>query len=374
MPIPNTCKEIFRTTTPSEATHLPYPFYSPRLFIPIDPTASSIGKNFFFSKQKQFLFNSLQSVTCFFTYSKEFLSIREANWIRDLKERVGFPESKFVYSVGTPGPNSKVVAVLLDKNNCPVLICKLASTNAATKLLKNEWSYLQLLSQKETIKHCVPTPLFSGSFEGIEVITQTICLDNIATQHLGFEQICFLSKLHESSSYEACFSGSCMHRTMLARLDNLRYSLSPTWKARAEKTLDIVLRQLSDKQFQLVTIHGDFVPWNMRNTSQGLYIFDWEYASNGYLPLYDLCHFLLLPAVLNADISKSKFNSLRKELILVSASLPNSFHNLVDIQLLAYMLDLSLLYLNANEGRDSGDLVLARYAKLIDSYNTWRIA
>jgi aminoglycoside phosphotransferase (APT) family kinase protein len=39
--------------------------------------------------------------------------------------------------------------------------------------------------------------------------------------------------------------------------------------------------------------HGDFAPWNLLETDQGLVLLDWESAREDAPPFFDLCHFLV---------------------------------------------------------------------------------
>jgi hypothetical protein len=164
-----------------------------------------------------------------------------------------------------------------------------------------------------------------------------------------------------------------MYKKLLVRIEKLQGSMTAKWQARAAKTFRLLERGFLDRPINMCVAHRDFVPWNIRVKNAKVFVFDWEYASSGYLPLYDVFHFMLFPIALRSEVSCQKLGKVCKNIETISKKeFPAGASVLAAHQLLAYMLDLSLLYLDANNGQDAEDRILAQYAKLIDLFDTWR--
>jgi hypothetical protein len=70
-------------------------------------------------------------------------------------------------------------------------------------------------------------------------------------------------------------------------------------KAATRDPKDIVARALTlmedDTQIPATLVHGDFVPWNIRDRADGgCSLIDWESAEWTGMPLHDLCHFFYM--------------------------------------------------------------------------------
>jgi hypothetical protein len=57
-------------------------------------------------------------------------------------------------------------------------------------------------------------------------------------------------------------------------------------------------------------VHGDFTPWNIIPTNDGLVLVDWEHAAAGERPLYDLAHFVIQRGALTRHGSPDEAVSL----------------------------------------------------------------
>lgn len=366
--------QLFAAAPTGAATHYAYPRLGRvRLLLPVDGTAAAVGKSFFFSGWKRFRLEAfhLAGLTCkLFRHS----GVQEAGWVAGLKELAGKGAARVVVSAGTPGPYAKATVLLLDSEARPLAVGKVGSTPSAIRLLENEWAWLRALSGQPRLAGRVPAPVAAQRFGEVYVILQSIGAGRVAGRSLGPDVVGFLAALQESSAEGTHFAGSTMHENMHTRLERLQGELSAGWQSRAEAALQRLDRGFRDRSVRMAAAHRDFVPWNMRALPAGVFVFDWEYASGGYLPLYDLFHFLLMPEALERDVSPRDLARVMRQAVDASRSLPGAAGVLADHQLLAYLLDLSLFYLEANAGQDRGDRVLARYARLIDKFEAWRIS
>jgi hypothetical protein len=80
-----------------------------------------------------------------------------------------------------------------------------------------------------------------------------------------------------------------------------RLRACPGYEGNAAR-LDAALLLLDQGEaISLALIHGDFVPWNIRELPDGsCTLIDWELARENGLPLYDLCHFYYMQSLLFA--------------------------------------------------------------------------
>lgn len=354
------------------ATHFAYPASGrTRYFLPLEKRAARASKTFFLSGLKRLKFDAAHALGCLYVPSRK-MGLCESGLVEELKVAVGCKTATIAVVVGTPGPNAKSTVLLLDERCKPIAICKIAATESATKLLENEWYWLNILSRLPSLHASMPIPMTIRISGDVFMMVQSVNTDSLAEHVLDWKKIDFLGALHKATGLEEHFTGSVMHQNILTRLLKLQGMMAPPWTKRTEKTLMLLESGFRRTDVRMVVAHRDFVPWNMRVAPTRVFVFDWEYASNGYLPMYDLFHFLLMPAALKGDISRRTMRRILTKAVCAAQGLPPGAGVLPNCQLLAYLLDLSLLYLEANSGRDSGDRVLALYARLIDEFEMWR--
>ena len=85
---------------------------------------------------------------------------------------------------------------------------------------------------------------------------------------------------------------------MSARLSAVRPVLSARHVGLFEEAIAKLEELFAVDALPAVVAHRDFVPWNIRHDGGKLFIFDWEYATDGYTPTYDVFHYCLMPIVL----------------------------------------------------------------------------
>jgi hypothetical protein len=102
-------------------------------------------------------------------------------------------------------------------------------------------------------------------------------------------------------------------------------------------------------------------------------VFDWEFARDGYVPLYDLYHYHLMPIAVRKHISMGQARCALRSVVHETEGLPGGADKRrhAAAQMLAYLLDVCLFYLESNNGDDHGDMVVLRYGKLIDRFGEW---
>ena len=102
--------------------------------------------------------------------------------------------------------------------------------------------------------------------------------------------------------------------------------------------------ELGPVSMPLSLAHGDFAPWNTRLGPRSLFVFDWERASEGMSPLYDVFNFQALQAALQGR--RGGIRDRRFLLTLLDALWPEGRDHLPGLYL-AYLAHVTLLYSEA---------------------------
>jgi len=103
--------------------------------------------------------------------------------------------------------------------------------------------------------------------------------------------------------------------------------------------------ELGPVSMPLSLAHGDFAPWNTRLGPRSLFVFDWERASEGMIPLYDAFNFQALQAALQGR-RRGGVRNRRFVLALLDALWPEGRGHL-PLLYLAYLAHVTLLYSEA---------------------------
>ena len=300
-------------------------------------------------------------------------SYAESQLLQQIRAAVCMFDAAAAASIGTPGPYTKNCLLFIGPKGKYLAIAKVACTAPARRLLTNEERWLQTLSAEPKIRSLVPQLVHSAKLTSASAIFQRPGSGAFVAGPIRQAHLQLLSSLQELNSERPDFQHSVMRENLRISLQSVAAKLSPHWLERAMETLHVLDERLQSP-IPMVNAHRDFVPWNMRERDQGIYLFDWEYASEQYLPLYDLFHYMLMPMVLKNRITSAQIKRVLSDVKGLGSLLTHGKEKVAipDAQLLAYLLDRSLLHLVSNDGKASGDQVVERYGELIDQYPQWR--
>ena len=297
----------------------------------------------------------------------------ESDLMLQLKKLARFPNAYSAIALGTPGPYNKQSVLLMDKTGEAISLSKVCSSIACRHLQENEIAWLGRLNNFPELQPHIPQLIFAVDIGNLLVVTQSVNSGKLSTRKLEHTHITFLGKLQESCSHSIQFMDSTMHTDMQSRTIRMEANLSLEWRKRINDGITLVEKKLSRITVPMVVAHRDFAPWNIRVTTNGLYVFDWEFASTEYIPLYDIFHFLLMPVALNRRLKSADVIRLIKTAVKFGEQLPDGklITQSPEAQLLAYLIDLCLFYLESHDGKSGGDVVVKNYARLIDCSNVW---
>jgi hypothetical protein len=300
----------------------------------------------------------------------------ETPLLRVVKEIAGGADLHVVLKYGSPGPYTKDTLLFMSEKGLPRAIAKVASTEAGTHLLKREAEWLSLLADNPEFRERVPSLIRATQLERVYLLIERPGGGVMGGTLLREHHLRFLSDFQAAFGVHSGFNGSCMNTTMEKRLGRLMPLLSPIWSARLQKATECIESGFKGVPLPMVAAHRDFTPWNILSSASGIFVFDWEYAENNYVPFYDLFHFVLLRQALSKNVPVSSIRMLLAKVMKEGRSLSDgeSKCNVPDIQLLAYLTDLTLMYLDSIDGAEIQHNVLDNYGRLIDAFPQWKIS
>jgi Phosphotransferase enzyme family len=297
----------------------------------------------------------LNSANC--TEGAQFVHIRAA---------IGREAGLSCCRAGAAGPWSKDTILFLNKKTgAPLYFAKAGVGAEVNSLLKNEADWLRKLGNETDLAKHIPEFVAHGSEEDICFTVQCPVTGEIEFS-LGAAQIEFLLKLQRISLQPMRYEDSGLCRTLTSRFAGLSGLISEAWSIRIDKAMQRIEKSLSDSSMLFVTAHNDFTPWNIRVQHGCAYVFDWEFAANEQLPLFDPLHFVLLPMVLRGISTDKMVKRVNETLRLCQDWFGKEACNEMQAQVLAYLVNLCTLYLWSNRGNSESSPVLESYARMID--------
>ena len=199
-----------------------------------------------------------------------------------------FPETplRMAISSGTPPPaiNRKISLAMLSAAGRVLAFAKLPGPCAVSgQNVRNEAEVLSQLARRPGTS--APRLLFAGNVGARYVAVSTPLPGRHPRPEPGDAHRRFLDGLRADSLEPA--AGTAFARSLSRRAGLL--ASRPDLLA----ALRYLLAELGQFRFPATTVHGDFVPWNLREHSGAISAFDWEYGQIDGLPLIDETHHLL---------------------------------------------------------------------------------
>jgi hypothetical protein len=261
------------------------------------------------------------------------------------------------FYVGSPGAYRKSTALVLDAAGRTLAFARIASNVRTRAKVEAERRNLLRLSGCPDLNGRVPRVLGHFNWNGNEVLAISggppwAGPDCLTESHLDFHQTLFeFSTLGNSTGP---FAESPMYSRLSETLSRIEFGLSREVSSLLQRALDLLHESLGDVRVPLSMAHRDFAPWNTRVGPRGLFVFDWDYATDSATPLYDLFHF---NAIQSALAVKRAHSSLPDHVESALERIWPEGRPHLPWLYLAYLLDVSLIYGEArivapDEGED----------------------
>lgn len=183
------------------------------------------------------------------------------------------------------------------------LFLKLATTNGISIITQIEYKWNEEFNRKESAKYHVPKNVSFGNYNGLYYfLTQKVDGTNLATVGDFTLSPSFELEIPEIISFADYIMS--LNLTGLERPDVITGSTPQEWFVNKTKSwLDSIPPQIQS-QYGLLPLfvkvetgvrllatkvrHGDFTPWHLLKTSQGLVLLDGEHAMSEGVELYDI--------------------------------------------------------------------------------------
>jgi hypothetical protein len=189
---------------------------------------------------------------------------------------------------------SKMVLQLFDRRGKLVAIAKVADVPFGIQAIKRESLALERISRVPEMKNLVPALLANGEWGGCYVQIQTAVGErqkNFSTA-LTAAHLNFLKQLSQIDASEGYIADWPYWSTVWRWAHEGKFS-----SRKQAEAVRIFVKQFADKlghrKITFHRVHGDFVPWHIFLSQDGLRAIDWENSHAIGLPLSDAVSFVL---------------------------------------------------------------------------------
>ena len=283
------------------------------------------------------------------------------------------------FQVGTPGPFQKASALFLGATGEGVALAKTAMAPSGDALVTSEARWLGTLAGIDALATQVPRLLGEGeTTEGRRYLLASAASSTCTTLDFTPSHARFLGALGRTCFGTGGFRDSPGARALRRNLDRLRGMLPESRRVALHDAVADCQALLADYDGPLVVSQGDFAPWNIRLHGQEVFVFDWEYASEGANPLSDVLHYLLMPRALRRGRLRGRIldEALRRAQAFARQTYPEWRwrERTVSALALGYLLGVLLHFTVASGRFEVAHPVIATYWQLVKERSSWMAA
>jgi len=208
------------------------------------------------------------------------------------------PDLRISMYLGAPRANRKPVFQLLTRSGEQIGIAKVAMSPLSRRLVEAEYETLVMLDRADLHGVRAPRVLHYGSWRGMPVLVQRplpIHDRRVALTpgrlRAAMWDVAMVGYPEPAWSDVADVVGS-----IGTQLDGAPDSVACT-ELRA--SLDALVRRWGEVRLRVGRWHGDWTPWNMASTRNGLLLWDWERSAAGVPVGFDATHYWLQSRVVH---------------------------------------------------------------------------
>jgi hypothetical protein len=194
--------------------------------------------------------------------------------------------------LGPARANRKPVLQLLTSSGETVGFAKIGISPLTSRLVRAERDALTQLGQAGLTEMMIPEVFHYGVWRGLDVLVLSALPAWQRNRPISSAQL-------TASMIELARVGGLRREPLAgsAYLKRLRSGLAgadeSTDRSALMRSLDVLATRADSMTLAFGAWHGDWAPWNMANTSQGLMVWDWERFAPG-IPLgFDALHYWL---------------------------------------------------------------------------------
>jgi hypothetical protein len=251
---------------------------------------------------------------------------------------------RLAFYLGVPAPHRKVTAQVLGTAGETLAYAKIATSPLARAAVERERRALVGLSESAELDGAIPEVLGSLEWHGGTILLVTMGPPRPGPRRLSSVHLRFCTQVFRSFRMQLTFEESPMWTRMCEIWRRLQHNSPETLPTNLGPALERLHDELGPASMPLSLAHGDFAPWNTRLGPRALFVFDWERASEGMSPLYDIFNFQAFQAALQGR--RGGVRDRRFLLTLLDALWPEGGERL-PLLYLAYLAHVTLLYSEA---------------------------
>lgn len=210
----------------------------------------------------------------------------------------GVTPAKLHYSIfgGTPSVHRKITIQFFDTSGHILGYGKVTRSQKVGALFEHEHRLLDALDAQGVGN--IPKCLYCGDMgSGMKFFVQSTIKERGAKSPARYtpKHEAFLRSLTERTLRSLPFEDTDYART-LSELESVAGRLPEDCRPTVMEALESVLASSRGRIVEGAACHSDFTPWNMFESGDGLYVFDWEYGRMTYPPMLDRYHFIVQQA------------------------------------------------------------------------------
>ena len=194
---------------------------------------------------------------------------------------------------GTPGPHQKWTARVSSGDRVLGYV-KIANSKEAVRQLQIEVEQLKWIESNQLEGVKIPG-VFGCVFE------QELCFVGLTPPEEQYNQVSGVSEVEKIANISTkIFSLEKSTADVTAYINSI-ISVSESTRVRlfSRRITDWMTRSFPDGKFLSGVSHGDYASWNIFSLKNGgMFVFDWEYSKRDAPALFDVFHFIFMPAML----------------------------------------------------------------------------
>jgi hypothetical protein len=197
-------------------------------------------------------------------------------------------------ALGPVRPNRKPVVQLLTPDGHPVAYVKVGWNDLTRRLVRNEAAMLERLAERRPRTFTAPRLLHRGRWHGLDVTVSSALPHRLWRRGRRYatpppavtREIAALGGVGT-----AALGDSPWWEGLRRRLEPVQAAAGGPAAAALGATVEGLQAGRAGTRLAFATWHGDWGPWNLRATGDGLLVWDWERSGDGVPLGFDLLHF-----------------------------------------------------------------------------------
>jgi len=261
-------------------------------------------------------------------------------------------------------PDRRILLIMKPEGGI-IAYAHMAGSDSARQVLEHEEQILNTLREAPALAPHVPETIAFLNHNSASVLIISAGPGQKGPTEWTAHHSDFSRKLHATFKKDLPLGKSALWRHSMTVLENNKPHLSELWRKRYDAAL-VRLEPYKDTVIPMSMAHRDFTPWNTQVGREHIFVFDWEYARDGYTPNYDYFFFhFVISSNVNRNVSVEGARSW-----LPGAPIKAPVSN--EVLFLAYLLDIATFYHRGLEAPDFEETdILRESGTLLDGIDEW---